>query len=138
MPRSRFAGAPSEARSTLFSARLTPAPPGHTLAGRMGPRANQLLAAMPAAVYERWAPQLEPIDMHLGQVLYESGRSMTHVHFPTTGVVSLMYVTESGACSELAVVGHEGLVGVSLFLGGRSTPSRAVVLSEGQGSLLSG
>jgi CRP-like cAMP-binding protein len=97
------------------------------------PTQNRLLAALPAAELERWLPRLEPVDMPLGKVLYESGSTMTHVYFPTTSIVSLLYVMEDGASAEIAVVGHEGIVGISLFMGGESTPSRAVVQSAGQG-----
>jgi CRP-like cAMP-binding protein len=97
------------------------------------PRANQLLAAMPEAEWLRWQPLLEPVELKLGQVLYESGTPQSHVYFPTTAIISLLYVMENGASAEIAVVGHEGLVGVSLFMGGNTTPSRAVVQSAGQG-----
>jgi CRP-like cAMP-binding protein len=97
------------------------------------PKLNHLLAALPDALRARWLPQLELIDMPLGQVLYESGGKMTHVYFPTTSIVSLLYVLENGASAEIAVVGNEGIVGVSLFMGGGSTPSRAAVQSAGQG-----
>ena len=96
-------------------------------------RVNQLLAALPAAEWVRWMPQLELVQLKLGQVLYESGRTLSHVYFPTTAIVSLLYVMENGASAEIAVVGHEGLVGISLFMGGGSTPSRAVVQSAGAG-----
>ena len=72
-------------------------------------------------------------ELPLGQVLYESGSALSHVYFPTTAIVSLLYVMENGASAEIAVVGNEGIVGVSLFMGGESTPSRAVVQSAGQG-----
>jgi CRP-like cAMP-binding protein len=94
---------------------------------------NQLLAALPPADLQRWLPQLEAVQMPLGLVLYESGRTLSHVYFPTTAIVSLLYVMENGASAEIAVVGHEGIVGISLFMGGESTPSRAVVQSAGQG-----
>ncbi len=97
------------------------------------PKQNQLLAALPVDEWEKWQPELEPVDLNLGDVLYESGSKMTHVYFPTTAIVSLLYVMENGASAEIAVVGHEGIVGVSLFMGGESTPSRAVVQSAGQG-----
>ncbi len=97
------------------------------------PRQNHLLAALPDAELQRWLPALEPIDMPLGQVLYEAGDALSHVYFPTTAIVSLLYVMESGASAEIAVAGCEGLVGISLFMGGESTPSRAVVQSGGQG-----
>jgi CRP-like cAMP-binding protein len=76
---------------------------------------------------------MESVEMPLGHVLYESGRTLSHVYFPTTAIVSLLYVMENGASAEIAVVGHEGVVGISLFMGGESTPSRAVVQSAGQG-----
>jgi CRP-like cAMP-binding protein len=97
------------------------------------PRENHLLAALPAAEWARWLPALELVDMSLGQVLYESGMAMTHVYFPTTSIVSLLYVLEDGASAEIAVVGNEGIVGISLFMGGDTTPSRAVVQSAGHG-----
>jgi CRP-like cAMP-binding protein len=97
------------------------------------PRKNQLLAALPSAEWQRWLPQLESVDLSLGKVLYESGNKLTHVYFPTTSIVSLLYVMEDGASAEIAVVGHEGIVGISLFMGGETTPSRAVVQSAGQG-----
>lgn len=97
------------------------------------PKANELLAALPAAEWVRWLPQLEVIEMPLGRVLYESGSKMTHVYFPTTSIVSLLYVMEDGSSAEIAVVGREGIVGISLFMGGASTPSRAVVQSAGWG-----
>lgn len=97
------------------------------------PQKNQLLAALPDAEWKRWLPQLEVVEMPLGQVLYESGGTLSHVYFPTTAIVSLLYVMENGASAEIAVVGNEGVVGISLFMGGESTPSRAVVQSAGQG-----
>ena len=97
------------------------------------PLQNQLLAALPDAEWQRWLPQLELVDMPLGQVVYESGSTLSHVYFPTTSIVSLLYVMENGASAEIAVVGNEGVVGISLFMGGESTPSRAVVQSAGQG-----
>ncbi len=99
---------------------------------------NELLAALPPDEWVRWAPQLEWTDMPLGQVLYESGSTQSHVYFPTTAIVSLLYVMESGASAEIAVVGDEGVVGISLFMGGESTPSRAVVQSAGEGYRLIG
>jgi CRP-like cAMP-binding protein len=96
-------------------------------------RKNHLLAALPPAEWQRWLPQLESIDMPLGQVLYESGSTLSHVYFPTTSIVSLLYVMENGASAEIAVVGNEGIVGISLFMGGGSTPSRAIVQSAGRG-----
>jgi CRP-like cAMP-binding protein len=108
------------------------------MATRSDPRRNELLAALPPDEAARWLPALEPVDMPLGQVLYESGMSMSHVYFPTTAIVSLLYVLEDGSSAEIAVVGREGIVGISLFMGGETTPSRAVVQSAGQGFRLRG
>jgi len=94
---------------------------------------NHLLAALPDDEWQRWLPQLEGVEMPLSQVLYEAGGTLSHVYFPTSAIVSLLYVMESGASAEIAVVGNEGIVGISLFLGGNSTSSRAVVQSAGQG-----
>jgi len=102
------------------------------------PRQNHLLAALPAGEWARWLPALEPVEMPLGHVLYESGVAMTHVYFPATSIVSLLYVMENGASAEIAVVGNEGIVGVSLFMGGETTPSRAVVQSAGTGYRMRG
>jgi CRP-like cAMP-binding protein len=95
--------------------------------------ASDLLAALPLSEWERLAPLLEPVNLPLGEVLYESGMSMSHVYFPTTAIVSLLYVLEDGSSAEIAVVGREGVVGVALFMGGGTTPSRAVVQSAGMG-----
>jgi CRP-like cAMP-binding protein len=97
------------------------------------PRNNQLLAALPDAEWERWLPHLEAVELPLGKVLYEAHTTMAHVYFPTTSIVSLLYVMEDGGSAEIAVVGNEGLVGISLFMGGASTTSRAVVQSAGLG-----
>jgi CRP-like cAMP-binding protein len=97
------------------------------------PRFNRLLGALPDDIWERWKPQLELVDMPLGQVLYEAGGTLSHVYFPTAAIVSLLYMMENGASAEIAVVGCEGLVGISLFMGGESTSSRAVVQSAGAG-----
>jgi len=97
------------------------------------PKTNRLLAALPPAEWQRWQPDLEVVELPLGQVLYESGSTLSHVYFPTTAIVSLLYVMENGASAEIAVVGNEGLVGIALFMGGESTPSRAVVQSAGRG-----
>src|ERR1700720_1217989 len=97
------------------------------------PAKNRLLAALPHAESQRWLPLLESVDMPLGQVLYESGVTLSHVYFPTTAIVSLLYVMENGASAEIAVVGNEGIIGISLFMGGESTSSRAVVQSAGLG-----
>jgi len=96
-------------------------------------RQNLLLAALPDAEWARWEPQLERVDLPLGKVLYESGIKLNYVYFPTTAIVSLLYVLEDGASAQIAVVGFEGLVGISLFMGGQTTTSRAVVQSAGRG-----
>ena len=97
------------------------------------PAQNQLLAAIPSAEFERLSPHLELIEMPLGEVLYESGGRLDYVYFPTTCIVSLLYVLQDGASAEIAVVGYEGILGISLFMGGETTPSRAVVQSAGFG-----
>jgi CRP-like cAMP-binding protein len=102
------------------------------------PRQNHLLRALPVGEAERMLPQLELVAMPLGKVLYESGSRLRHVYFPTTSIVSLLYVMEDGASAEIAVVGHEGLVGVALFMGGETTPSRALVQSAGYAYRLKG
>jgi CRP-like cAMP-binding protein len=96
-------------------------------------QANHLLEALPTHERLRWSQDLSWTEMPLGQVLYESGRTLSHVYFPTTAIVSLLSVMEDGASAEIAVVGYEGVVGISLFMGGESTPSRAVVQSAGHG-----
>src|SRR6266702_4568837 len=95
------------------------------------PTQNHLLAALPVADYERLQPDLEGVPLPLGMAVYESGGKLDYVYFPTDCIVSLLYVMKSGASAEIAVVGCEGLVGVALFMGGESTPSRAVVQSAG-------
>ena len=102
------------------------------------PFQNHLLAALPAAVKERLISHLQLVPMPLGEVLYESGEVLQHVFFPADSIVSLLHVMESGASAEIAVVGNEGIVGVSLFMGGESTPSRAIVQSAGSAYRLSG
>jgi CRP-like cAMP-binding protein len=102
------------------------------------PKINHLLASLPEKEWKRWEPMLEQVELPLGMVLYESGTSLSHVYFPTTAIVSLLYVMENGASAEIAVVGNEGIVGISLFMGGETTPSRAVVQSAGKGYRLSG
>lgn len=97
------------------------------------PQKNRLLAALPTTEMQRLLPMLEPVDLPLGRVLYESGMKLSHVYFPTTAIVSLLYVMDNGASAEIAVVGPEGLVGISLFMGGDTTPSRAIVQSAGYG-----
>jgi CRP-like cAMP-binding protein len=97
------------------------------------PSQNRLLAAFPTAEFERLSPHLELVAMPLGEALYESGGKLEHVYFPTTSIVSLLYVLENGASAEIAVVGNEGILGISLFMGGETTPSRAVIQSAGHG-----
>lgn len=99
---------------------------------RPDPKRNHLLASLPAAEWKRWLPQLELVELELGQVLYEPGSTMTHVFFPTTSIVSMLYVMQNGESAEIAVVGFEGLIGIPLFMGGESTSSRAVVQDAGQ------
>jgi CRP-like cAMP-binding protein len=101
-----------------------------------GFRKNQLLAALPLEIWSRWLPFLERVQMPLGQVLYEAGVTLEYVYFPIDCIVSLLYVLQNGESAEIAVVGNEGLIGVSLFMGGESTPSRAVVQSAGIGCRL--
>lgn len=105
--------------------------PGEGMAPYQGE--NHLLAAIPPFALARWKSRLESVAMPLGEVLHESGSTPTHVYFPTSAIVSLMYVTEQGASAEIAVIGNEGLVGVSRFLGGQSMPFRAVVQCAGWG-----
>ena len=100
---------------------------------RHNPHQNQLLNALPTRDYERLASHLELIPMGLGDVLYESGSQLRYVYFPTTSIISLLYVMEDGASAEIAIVGNEGILGISLFMGGDTTPSRAVVQSAGHG-----
>ena len=102
------------------------------------PNQNHLLAALPAAEFERLAPHLERVPMLLGETLYESGGQLQHVYFPTTAIVSLLCVLESGSSAEIAGVGNEGILGISLFMGGDTTPSSAVVQTAGHGYRLPG
>jgi CRP-like cAMP-binding protein len=97
------------------------------------PKQNHLLDALPAEDYARLLPDLELIAMPLGWAVYESGGLMGYLYFPTTSIVSLLYVMESGASAEIAITGNEGLIGISLFMGGESTTNRAIVQSEGNG-----
>ena len=94
---------------------------------------NHLLSSLPDAEWARWKLKLEAVDLPLGGVLYESGKVISHVYFPTSAIVSLLHVLENGASAEIAVVGNEGVVGIALFMGGESTPSRSVVQSAGRG-----
>jgi CRP-like cAMP-binding protein len=93
---------------------------------------NRLLAALPPSDLARISEDIELAKMPLGHVLYEAGDTMRHVYFPTTSIVSLLYVMEDGSSAEIAIVGNEGILGISLFMGGETTPSRAIVQSEGQ------
>jgi CRP-like cAMP-binding protein len=102
------------------------------------PQSNHLLAALPAEVKSRLYPHLELVEMPLGHVLAESGDTMRHVYFPTDCIISLLYVMENGSSAEISVVGNEGLVGIALFMGGESTPSRAIVQSAGHAYRLLG
>ena len=102
------------------------------------PQQNHLLAALPDEVQSRLLPHLELVPLPLGKVLYESGDTLRHVYFPTDSIVSMLYVMENGASAEISVVGNEGLIGVALFMGGETTPSRAVVQSAGHAYQLLG
>jgi CRP-like cAMP-binding protein len=97
------------------------------------PKQNHLLAALPEASLQKLLPFLEAVPLPLGMVVYESGGTQGYVYFPTSSIVSLLYVLADGASAEIAVTGNEGLVGIALFMGGETTPSRAVVQSAGQG-----
>jgi CRP-like cAMP-binding protein len=108
------------------------------MAAIMTPNQNHLLAALPAEIFERISPHLELISMPLGEILYESGGQLQHVYFPTTAIVSLHYLLESGASAEIAGVGNEGVLGISLFMGGNTTPSLATVQTGGYGYRLKG
>lgn len=105
---------------------------GHTL------RMNHLLAALPAADLERLQSDLTLVPLQLGEVIYEPGSKLQHVYFPTTAIVSLLYIMADGASAEIAVVGNDGVLGIALFMGGETTPSRAVVQSSGHAYRLAG
>ncbi|MHB1141224.1 MAG: Crp/Fnr family transcriptional regulator [Sulfuricaulis sp.] len=106
---------------------------------RIRPKDNYLLAALPAEVFDRLLPDLKPVSMPLGKVIYEPGIELGHVYFPTPGcIISMLYVMADGASAEIAVVGDEGMVGIALFMGGDTTPSRALVQSAGQALELPG
>jgi CRP-like cAMP-binding protein len=115
----------------LSPSRRTEASP--ILSARYSPKQNHLLNALAVADYARLEPHLELIPMRLGDVLYEPGVQLRYVYFPTSSIVSLLYVMEDGASAEIAIVGNEGILGISLFMGGETTPSRAVVQSAGHG-----
>ncbi len=102
------------------------------------PNQNHLLAALPMAEFERVLPHLEVVPMMLGETLYEPGGQLRHVYFPTTAIVSMLYIIESGLSAEIAGVGNEGVLGIALFMGGDTTPSSAVVQTAGHGYRLSG
>jgi CRP-like cAMP-binding protein len=95
-------------------------------------RQNHMLAALPDAQWERWKEQLAPVELRQGEVLCDAGKAPYYVTFPTTAIVSLMYVTQEGDCAEFAVVGNDGVVGMDMFMGGRAAPCQAVVQSAGQ------
>ena len=102
------------------------------------PRQNHLLAVLSNSDSRRLFAFLEPVHLPLGKVLYESGATMNHVYFPTTAIVSMLYVMENGSSAEIAVVGNDGIVGIALFMGGETMPNRAVVQSEGHAFRLPG
>ena len=108
-------------------------PTNPSLTARQSPRQNLLLAALPEADYERLLPHLELVPLPLGWAVYESGDAQGYVYFPTNSIVSLLYVMEDGSSAEIAVTGNEGVIGIALFMGGETTPSRAVVQSAGYG-----
>jgi len=128
---------------TVINRHLAPAdyksddPPwGNPVTRTSDPTSNRLLAALPGEELARWRHQLEPVELPLGWVLYESGSPLRHVYFPSTAIVSLLCVTEEGESAAIAVVGNEGVVGISLFMGGETTPNRAVVQAAGFGHRL--
>src|SRR5258707_4405166 len=100
---------------------------------RQTPKHNWLLNALPAEVYARLESHLEPVKLPVDEILYEADRRMSHVYFPTDGIISLLYLMKGGGSAEIAIVGREGLVGVALFMGGGTTPSQALVQSAGYG-----
>src|SRR5207248_11605637 len=106
--------------------------------GSHNPQQNHLLAALPPVEQGRLYPHLKLVPMPLGKVLYESGDLLRHVYFPTDSIVSLLHVLADGASAEISVVGNEGLIGIALFMGGETTPSRAIVQSAGHDYLLIG
>jgi CRP-like cAMP-binding protein len=108
------------------------------MSNTVGPRKNHLLAALPVEEWERLTVHMELVHMPLGEVLYESGTQLRHVYFPTTSIVSLLYVMADGRSTEIAVVGNEGIIGIALFMGGDTMPNRAVVQSSGSAYRLQG
>jgi CRP-like cAMP-binding protein len=111
--------------------------PEHPLANAPAPHYSKLLSALPAETFARLQPDLQPVLLKLGASVYEAGTKLSYVYFPTTAIISLLYVMKDGASAEIAVVGNEGLVGIALFMGGETTPSRAVVQSAGHAFRLS-
>lgn len=103
----------------------------------VNPVENRLLAALTDLEFERLRPNLEPVSLTLGQVIYESGGQMSHVYFPTNSIISLLYLMENGTTAEIGVTGYEGMVGIALFMGGQTTPNRAVVQSAGSAYMMS-
>jgi CRP-like cAMP-binding protein len=95
------------------------------------PAGNKLLARLPREDYERILPHLKPVSFSLGEVVYESGGRMEHIYFPTSAIISLLYTMENGSSAEMGVAGNEGLVGIALFMGGDTTPNRAIVQGAG-------
>lgn len=120
-------------RTRVKKAAVAASRPINVAAARPSPRENHLLDALPAIDYERIAARLELVSLKLGDVLYEPDIPLRYVYFPTTAIVSLLYVMEDGASAEIAIVGNEGILGIALFMGGETTPSRAVVQSAGHG-----
>jgi CRP-like cAMP-binding protein len=110
---------------------------GEKMSTEPSPLENHLLAALPESSKQRFFSKLELVDLPLGKVIYESGDDLKHVYFPTDSIVSLLYVMENGASAEISVVGNDGIVGIAVFMGGVSTPSRAVVQSAGYAYRLS-
>ena len=102
----------------------------------VSPDKNQLLAALPAEEYKRILPNLEPVAFSLGESIYESGKQLKHVYFPTTCIVSLLYTMENGASAEIGVVGNDGVLGIALFMGGDTTPNRAIAQSAGDAFMM--
>lgn len=107
------------------------------IATALNPRTNHLLAALPDLDWQRWLPQLELVELPLGKVLYEAGDTLSHAYFPINSIISLLYVMQNGESAEIAVVGYEGVVGISFLMGGNSTSSRAVVQNAGFGFRIS-
>jgi CRP-like cAMP-binding protein len=101
-------------------------------ATEQGARANHLLAGISDEAMERLLPNLQPVSLPLGKVLYESGEKLDYIYFPTTAIISLLYIMENGSTAEIGVIGNDGLVGIAIFMGGDTTPNRAVVQSAGR------